>query len=103
MTPACPPAVARYGAEQGRGELRAALCERFYAAVGRKPGEVFVSDGSKCDIGRLQMMFGAGVSVAVQARPRGRLQPWSPVWAGSGLMLRDMRPTEDAPAVAFLA
>ncbi len=82
VTPACPPAAARYGAEQGRGELRAALCERFYAAVGRKPGEVFVSDGSKCDIGRLQMMFGAGVSVAVQARTRSRLHPRS--WRAQG-------------------
>ena len=48
--------------------MREALCQRFYAHVGRKAGEIFVSDGSKCDIGRLQMMFGAGVSVAVQAR-----------------------------------
>ncbi len=67
LTAAVTPNVpARYGAEQGRGEVREALCERFYAAVGRKPSEIFVSDGSKCDIGRLQMMFGAGVSVAVQ-------------------------------------
>jgi LL-diaminopimelate aminotransferase len=28
--------------------------------------EVFVSDGSKCDIARLQSMFGAGNTVAVQ-------------------------------------
>lgn len=34
--------------------------------VGRKPGEIFVSDGSKCDIGRLQLMFGADVTVALQ-------------------------------------
>ncbi len=27
-----------------------------------------MSDGSKCDIGRLQMMFGASTSVAVQVR-----------------------------------
>lgn len=45
--------------------------------VGRKPNEIFVSDGSKCDIGRLQLMFGADVTVALQvgrathaARPR---------------------------------
>lgn len=31
-----------------------------------KSSEVFVSDGSKCDIGRLQLMFGKGISVAVQ-------------------------------------
>ena len=56
----------RYGAEQGKGELREALCQRFYSHVGRKPSEIFVSDGSKCDIGRLQMMFGADTTVAVQ-------------------------------------
>ena len=59
------------GAEQGRGELRQALCDRFYADVGRKPGEIFVSDGSKCDIGRLLMMFGADASVAVQVCQAG--------------------------------
>ena len=62
------PCNARYGAEQGRAEVRQALCDRFYAHLGRKANEVFVSDGSKCDIGRLQMMFGAQTSVAVQAR-----------------------------------
>lgn len=36
--------------------------------VGRKPSEIFVSDGSKCDIGRLQLMFGTDVTVALQAR-----------------------------------
>ena len=58
--------LCRYGAEQGKGELREALCQRFYSHVGRKPSEIFVSDGSKCDIGRLQMMFGADTTVAVQ-------------------------------------
>ena len=58
--------LCRYGAEQGKPELREALCQRFYSHVGRKPGEIFVSDGSKCDIGRLQMMFGADTTVAVQ-------------------------------------
>jgi len=28
--------------------------------------EVFISDGAKCDIGRLQLLFGAGTAVAVQ-------------------------------------
>lgn len=55
-----------YGAEQGRPELRKAVCDRFYASCGLKPEEVFISDGSKCDIGRLQMMFGKEVSVALQ-------------------------------------
>ncbi|EFN54706.1 hypothetical protein CHLNCDRAFT_135366, partial [Chlorella variabilis] len=50
-----PEGYSGYGAEQGRGELREAICRRLYEAVGRKPNEVFVSDGSKCDIGRLQL------------------------------------------------
>ena len=45
----------RYGAEQGKGDLRAAICEKLYSRAGRKPTEIFVSDGSKCDIGRLQV------------------------------------------------
>ena len=73
--PACPPPpvppLGRYGAEQGRGEVREALCRRLYERVGRKPAEIFVSDGSKCDIGRLQLMFGVDVSVALQVKSRG--------------------------------
>ena len=43
-----------YGAEQGQGPLRAKISENLYG--GRvAPEEVFVSDGSKCDIGRLQV------------------------------------------------
>jgi len=30
------------------------------------PDEIFISDGAKCDIGRLQLLFGAGTPVAVQ-------------------------------------
>ena len=32
----------------------------------RSADEIFVSDGSKCDIGRIQVLFGGGRSVAVQ-------------------------------------
>ncbi len=56
----------RYGAEQGRPELREAIAEEFYGRTGITAGEIFVSDGSKCDIGRLQLMFGSDASVAVQ-------------------------------------
>lgn len=60
-----------YGAEQGQAAVREAITRRLYAHVGRKPSEIFVSDGSKCDIGRLQLMFGSQVSVAVQVRRVG--------------------------------
>lgn len=97
----------RYGAEQGRGDLRDAIRGAFYDnvrvlstnqphihhilsllvyvfhgfqspffwQVGIQAHEIFVSDGSKCDIGRLQMMFGSQVSVAVQVQiPVTRMQ-----------------------------
>ncbi|KAL1526566.1 hypothetical protein AB1Y20_015274 [Prymnesium parvum] len=54
-----------YGAEQGQGPLREKIAKTLYE--GRiQADEVFVSDGSKCDIGRLQMMFGNEVLSAVQ-------------------------------------
>jgi LL-diaminopimelate aminotransferase len=47
----------------------AALRERIAAVLysgAVSPDEISISDGSKCDIGRLQVLFGGGVSVAVQ-------------------------------------
>jgi len=69
-----------YGAEQGQGAVREAVCNRLYASVGRKPSDIFISDGSKCDIGRLQMMFGADVSVALQ-------DPAYPVYVDSSVIM----------------
>lgn len=60
----------RYGAEQGQGSLREALANTFYKDL-RAADEIFVSDGSKCDIARIQMMFGSKASVAVQVSRRG--------------------------------
>lgn len=57
-----------YGAEQGQGPLREKIAAALYDGK-IAPEEVFVSDGSKCDIGRLQMMFGNDVSSAVQVFP----------------------------------
>jgi LL-diaminopimelate aminotransferase len=54
-----------YGDEQGRSELRAAIAAKLYRCR-IEPLEVFVSDGAKCDIGRLQAMFGSRVTIAVQ-------------------------------------
>ncbi|KAL6770063.1 hypothetical protein ACKKBG_A33455 [Auxenochlorella protothecoides x Auxenochlorella symbiontica] len=69
-----------YGSEQGQSKLREAITERLYAHVGRKPNEIFVSDGSKCDIGRLQLMFGADVSIATQ-------DPAYPVYVDSSVIM----------------
>jgi LL-diaminopimelate aminotransferase len=51
-----------YGDEQGETALREAISRVHYA--GRvAPDEVFVSDGAKCDIARLQVLFGACAAV----------------------------------------
>src|SRR3989344_9651736 len=54
-----------YGDEQGFQELRRKISDVFYKGL-ISPEEVFVSDGAKCDIGRLQIMFGSHVKIAVQ-------------------------------------
>ncbi|XP_074327889.1 LL-diaminopimelate aminotransferase, chloroplastic-like isoform X3 [Apium graveolens] len=49
--------------------LRAAICSEYYANLGIEADDVFVSDGAKCDISRLEVVFGSTVTIAVQARP----------------------------------
>ncbi|KAJ8605226.1 hypothetical protein CTAYLR_000478 [Chrysophaeum taylorii] len=68
-----------YGAEQGNAELRSRIAERVYGGrVGAE--EVFVSDGAKCDISRLQLMFGSAVTSAVQ-------DPSYPVYVDTSVMM----------------
>jgi len=54
-----------YGEEVGMDEVRAKIAEVIYDGD-VDASEVFVSDGAKCDCGRLQLMFGSDVSIAVQ-------------------------------------
>ncbi len=54
-----------YGDEQGMKELREKIAQTLYKGI-ISAEEVFVSDGAKPDLGRLQIMFGNAVSVAVQ-------------------------------------
>lgn len=68
-----------YGPEQGQPELRQKIAEVVYGNT-VKAEEIFVSDGAKCDIGRLQILFGSEVSIAVQ-------DPTYPVYVDSGVML----------------
>ncbi|MCL4147699.1 UNVERIFIED_CONTAM: hypothetical protein GTU68_061549 [Idotea baltica] len=68
-----------YGDESGSIELRKKIAEKIYNNKVSYE-EVLVSDGSKCDIGRLQLLFGADVSVAVQ-------DPAYPVYVDGGVML----------------
>lgn len=54
-----------YGPEQGQKALREKIAHTFYHGT-ITADEVFISDGSKCDIGRLQLLFGADCTMAVQ-------------------------------------
>ncbi|GJP36178.1 hypothetical protein CLOM_g20702 [Closterium sp. NIES-68] len=55
-----------YAGSQGEEALRRGIVAAFYEGMGVPHDDVFVSDGAKCDIARLQMMFGADVSMACQ-------------------------------------
>ncbi len=68
-----------YGAEQGMGELREKIAHVLYNDL-ISPDEVFVSDGAKCDIMRVQQMFGPGVTSAVQ-------DPSYPVYVDTSVMM----------------
>lgn len=54
-----------YGDEQGNSALCAKIAEVWYKGMAT-PDEVFISDGAKCDIARIQTLFGSKVKVAVQ-------------------------------------
>jgi LL-diaminopimelate aminotransferase len=54
-----------YGPEQGIEPLRQNISTVMYADR-ITPEEIFISDGAKCDIGRLQVLFGGDISVAIQ-------------------------------------
>ncbi|XP_027368374.1 probable LL-diaminopimelate aminotransferase, chloroplastic [Abrus precatorius] len=55
-----------YGPEQGNRELKRAIAETVYQDMQVKENEIFVSDGAKCDISRVQMLLDGSLSVAVQ-------------------------------------
>lgn len=68
-----------YGAEQGVTELREKIAAKLYNNL-VQPDEVFVSDGAKCDISRLQLMFGSNVVSGVQ-------DPSYPVYVDTSVMM----------------
>ena len=54
-----------YGPELGMEELRIQIASKLYHhAV--SADDIFISDGAKCDIGRLQQLFGNKTTIAVQ-------------------------------------
>ncbi len=56
-----------YGPEQGYQFLREAIAEHDYKALGVNidPDDIFISDGSKCDTGNIQEIFGRESIIAV--------------------------------------
>lgn len=63
---ATPRGYCGYGHEHGLEALRQKIAATFYQNLGVTADDIFISDGSKCDIGRLQQLFGGDVSIAVQ-------------------------------------
>lgn len=68
-----------YGQEQGSLLLRQKIADTLYHGK-VTADEVFVSDGSKCDIGRLQVLFGSQATMAVQ-------DPTYPAYVDTGVIL----------------
>ncbi len=54
-----------YGPEQGYDFLRNKIAEFDYENLDISPAEIFISDGSKCDIGRIIQLFDNNNSIAV--------------------------------------
>jgi len=62
---ATPEGYSGYGDEQGLPALRSKIAETFYPGMA-SADEVFISDGAKCDIARIQTLFGRKTRAAVQ-------------------------------------
>lgn len=70
-----------YGPEQGYEFLREAIARHDYQSRGVQlsPDEIFVSDGSKCDTGNIQEIFGGSNVIAI-------CDPVYPVYADTTVM-----------------
>ena len=70
-----------YGPEQGYAFLREAIAQHDYQALGAKiePDEIFVSDGSKCDVANIQEIFAADTRLAIP-------DPVYPVYVDTNVM-----------------
>lgn len=60
-----PEGYSGYGSEQGIKLLRELIASQIYQGT-VFADDIFISDGAKCDIGRLQMLFGPESTIAVQ-------------------------------------
>lgn len=70
-----------YGPEQGYAFLREAIAQNEFQARGCdiQADEIFVSDGSKCDSGNIQEIFGNDIAIAVP-------DPVYPVYVDTNVM-----------------
>ncbi len=70
-----------YGPEQGYAFLREAIAQHDFQALGApiEPEEVFVSDGSKCDVANIQELFAADLRLAIP-------DPVYPVYVDTNVM-----------------
>ncbi len=79
-----------YGPYEGYEFLREAIAETEYRARGidLDPGEIFVSDGSKCDSANIQEIFAQSASIAVP-------DPTYPVYVDTNVMAGRTGPADD--------
>ncbi|MFN0065197.1 MAG: LL-diaminopimelate aminotransferase [Chlamydiales bacterium] len=68
-----------YGPSGGEMKLRIKIAKEIYGNT-ISPEEIFISDGAKCDIGRLQILFGKEKRIAVQ-------DPTYPAYVDTGLLI----------------
>ena len=70
-----------YGPEQGYAFLREAIARHDFQALGApiEPDEVFISDGSKCDVANIQEIFAADTRLAIP-------DPVYPVYVDTNVM-----------------
>ncbi|KAL8554815.1 hypothetical protein ACS0TY_002848 [Phlomoides rotata] len=84
-----------YGAEQGEKKLRAAIASTYYADLGIEEDDIFVSDGAKSDISRLQVLFGSNVTMAVQDPSYPAYVDSSVILGQTGLFQKDVEKYEN--------
>ena len=78
-----------YGPEQGYPFLRESIAENAYGGLGIAPGDIYVSDGSKCDSGNILDIFGQGNKIAVT-------DPVYPVYVDTNVMAGNTGEANDA-------
>jgi len=79
-----------YGPEQGYAFLREAIAQHDFQALGAKieADEIFVSDGSKCDVANIQEIFAADTRLAIP-------DPVYPVYVDTNVMAGRTGPNVD--------